>query len=82
MAETDWLAELTAGWTVTWREYLAQPAAKELAVAMRRHENTGRPLGDAGFVKKLEKLLHRRLTKQKPGPKPKRRPAPAKRKAN
>ena len=82
IAETDWLAELTAGWTVTWREYLVQAVGDELAVAMRRHENTGRPLGDAGFVKKLEKLLHRRLTKHKPGRKPKRRPAPAKRKAN
>ncbi len=35
-----------------------------------RHENTGRPLGDAAFVKESESLLGRPLTPRKPGPKP------------
>ena len=36
-----------------------------------RHENTGRPLGDAAFVKRLEALLGRVLARGKPGRKPK-----------
>jgi len=34
---------------------------------MRLHENTGRPMGDKGFVRKLEALLDRVLTPGKPG---------------
>ena len=67
LAETDWLAEQIAGWTFTWREYLLEPEEAELAAAMRRHEHTGRPLGDAGFVKTVGKLLRRNLLPGKPG---------------
>ncbi len=38
-----------------------------------RHENTGRPLGDAAFVKKLESPLGPQLTPRKPGPKPRKK---------
>ena len=34
---------------------------------MRRAENTGRPLGDEGFVKKVGGLLGRNLLPGKPG---------------
>jgi hypothetical protein len=34
---------------------------------MRRHENTGRPLGAKAFVQRLEKLLDRRLLPRKAG---------------
>src|SRR5262245_20466040 len=37
---------------------------------LRRHERTGRPLGDAHFVGRLERALGRVLRRQKPGPKP------------
>jgi hypothetical protein len=34
---------------------------------LRKHEQTGRPLGSERFVKKLERTLDRILHKQKPG---------------
>jgi Transposase and inactivated derivatives len=36
----------------------------------RRHERTGRPLGDEFFIRKLEQMTQRTLTPAKPGPKP------------
>jgi putative transposase len=36
-----------------------------------RRERTGRPLGSATFVARLEKRLERPLARRKPGPKPK-----------
>lgn len=39
--------------------------------AIRSGERTGRPLGSAAFVARLEKRLGRPLARQKPGPKPK-----------
>ena len=41
---------------------------------LRRHLRTGRPLGDAAFIARLETRLDRRLHPLKPGPnlKPKR----------
>jgi len=67
IAETDWLTERIAGWICTWREHLLEPEQAELAVAIRQHENTGRPLGDETFVKKLEALLGRKLLPGRPG---------------
>ena len=63
-----------------WRGYLWQPQRGPCGRAILvirdglRHENTGRPLGDAAFVKKLESLLGRPLTPHKPGPKPREKP--------
>lgn len=37
--------------------------------ALRRAESSGRPLGDAGFLERLEALTGRRLKREKPGPK-------------
>ncbi len=37
---------------------------------LRQHERTGRPLGDDGFLARLEKNLGRPLKKKKPGPRP------------
>jgi len=39
--------------------------------ALRLHEHTGRPLGDARFLAKLERLAVRVLRPRKPGPKKK-----------
>ena len=39
--------------------------------ALRLHERTGRPLGDARFLAKLERLAGRVLRPRKPGPKKK-----------
>ena len=66
----DWLAERTAGWVYTWGQYLArQEQDDESATAklLRRHENTGRPLGDERFVKRIGRLLGRKLLPGKPG---------------
>ena len=74
VAESDWLDERIAGWVCTWREHLLEPDEAELAVAMRRRENTGRPLGDETFVKRLGVLLGRALLPKKRGPKGPRKP--------
>jgi len=73
VAEGDWLNERIAGWVCTWREYLLDRDDADLAAKMRRGENTGRPLGDEGFVKTVGKLLGRDLLPKMPGRKAKRR---------
>ena len=55
-----------------WAAFLADGLDDSQAAALRRHERTGRPLGDAGFVASVERRLGRSLAKRKPGPKPKR----------
>jgi len=67
IAETDWLNERIAGWVCTWAQHLRKADEKDFAAEMRHHENTGRPLGDKGFVKKLESMLGRVLLPGKPG---------------
>jgi len=39
----------------------------DFVALMERHENTGWPLGDKPFVRKLEKLLGRALAPGRPG---------------
>jgi len=69
VAEGARLLERTAGWIWTWQEHLREEDEDGLAIAMRRHENTGRPLGDSGFVKRVGVLLGRNVLPEKPGPK-------------
>ncbi len=57
-----------------WRGFLSDGIAAQEAEAMRRHVRTSRPLGSARLVAEPEKLLGDRLTRQKPGRKPKARP--------
>ena len=52
-----------------WREFLLQAAPQHQMEELRIHERTGRPLGGAGFVAKLEIGLGRILHRRKPGPK-------------
>jgi len=73
VAEADWLTELTAGRVCSWAEFLAGPHDPGLAAAMRRCENTGRPLGETTFLGKLEALLGRTLLPRRPGRPPKAR---------
>jgi len=56
-----------------WRAYLAEGLEPEQADVLRRHERTGRPLGSAAFLKRLETKLGRVLRKKRPGRKPKTR---------
>jgi putative transposase len=51
-----------------WREYLAAEVDEKEAVLFRKHERTGRPLGDIAFIEKLEDKLGISLKKKKPGP--------------
>ena len=52
-----------------WSEYFGQAEDMAIAEKMRKHEQTGRPLGSESFVMKLEKILDRMLRPQKTGPK-------------
>jgi len=50
-----------------WREFFKECVDSVLAEKMRRHEQTGRPLGSEKFVLKLEKILDRMLLPKKAG---------------
>jgi putative transposase len=52
-----------------WADFLGEGLADEPLSAIRKSERTGRPLGSAPFVKRLEKRLGRVLARRKPGPK-------------
>jgi len=53
-----------------WEGYLALDVDEEKEAAlMRRRERTGRPLGNASFIERLEKQLDRVLRPQKRDPK-------------
>jgi hypothetical protein len=58
-----------------WRAFLSLPADEDEADIHRRHQRTGRPLGDDAFVERLEAGLGRNLRPHKPGPKPRKGPA-------
>ena len=54
-----------------WRRFLAGGLGEDSRQALRRHERTGRPLGPEHFIETIKRLTGRRLTKRKPGRKPK-----------
>jgi len=58
---------LLGGWVCSWGEYLAEADDPALGRWLRLHENTGRPLGQEGFVRRLERRLGRKLLPGKPG---------------
>jgi putative transposase len=51
-----------------WRSFLMLTPSDEIDV-IHRHERTGRPLGHASFIEKIEIAMARTLRPQKPGPK-------------
>ena len=51
----------------SWRDFLLGEVSEEEIQRIRRHERTGRPLGDEGFVGRLEEALGRILQRPKPG---------------
>jgi putative transposase len=57
-----------------WGEFLDAGLDDGMLETIRSGERTGRPLGDAGFVARLEAVTGRDLARRKPGPK---RAAPA-----
>ena len=52
-----------------WKEFLKSGLQAKEYQKLRRHERTGRPLGNDLFIDKLEVLLGRQLRKKKTGPK-------------
>ena len=50
-----------------WASFLAEAPRVDEWDALRRHERTGRPLGDSSFVATLEQELGRRLRPGRPG---------------
>ena len=54
-----------------WRNFLGQRLLPMETDDIRKHAQTGRPLGDVRFVTRLECLLGRELRPRKPGRKPK-----------
>lgn len=53
-----------------WREMLNVETPADEVAALRRHERSGRPLGDPAFVDRVEHQLGRCLRRGRPGPKP------------
>jgi putative transposase len=54
-----------------WRSFIEEDITGEEMEGFRLHEQTGRPLGDKGFVERIEKLACRVLGRGKPGPRKK-----------
>lgn len=53
-----------------WEQYLESSGNEDMLQMLRKHSNTGRPLGSDGFVRRLERAVGRRLRPCKPGPSP------------
>lgn len=58
-----------------WKDELAKALAAADLKSIAASESTGRPYGSPAFVAAVEKRLGRTLARQRPGPKPKRKPA-------
>ena len=55
-----------------WREFLMAAVEAKDIERLRGHERTGRPLGSAAFLDRIETMLERIVRPAKPGRKPKR----------
>ena len=64
------MPELVTTFVPDRRAYLDQETPEYTIARLRRHERTGRPLGERGFVGRLEQLLGRNLHRHRAGPKP------------
>ena len=66
-AEPPGFAKTTPRQACIWGEYPAEVDAPELGGRLRRHENTGRRLGERPFLGRLSELLARNLIPGKGG---------------
>ncbi|MBI5463436.1 MAG: transposase [Ignavibacteriales bacterium] len=57
------------GLVENWVTFLAEDCSDADSEAIRRHERTGRPLGNDDFLSRLELALERSVRPGKPGPK-------------
>ncbi len=53
----------------SWKSYLNNDVKDDEIELFRKHERTGRPIGNSSFIDTLEQLLDRNLKPQKTGPK-------------
>ena len=44
-----------------WKSFLIKTIDTETIETFRKHERTGRPIGDKGFIEKMEKVTDRHL---------------------
>ena len=56
-----------------WSGYLALDEDEAELAALRLHQRTGRPLGNADFIAGVEEVMGRFLRRRKPGPKAKKK---------
>jgi putative transposase len=54
-----------------WQAFLDSATSEEELREVRRHGRTGRPLGDAAFLERVEAVVGRTVRPQKRGPKSK-----------
>ena len=54
-----------------WGSYLSKSEDNDIAAHIKEHLRTGRPLGDAQFVKTIERITGRFIARRKPGRKKK-----------
>jgi putative transposase len=52
-----------------WKSFLMKAIDTETIETLRKHERTGRPIGDDDFIGRMEKITGRRIKPRKPGPK-------------
>lgn len=52
-----------------WKAFLLEGISEEEILRLRKHDRTGRPLGDAGFLLEVERMTGRILHPRRPGPK-------------
>jgi len=57
-----------------WASFLAEGPSESEVRLFDEHASTGRPLGDEGFIERLEKMTGRTIAPQRRGPKPKKVP--------
>jgi putative transposase len=57
-----------------WEVFLSGPISEKDIIVLKRHERTGRPLGDPLFISRVERTIGRVVRKQKPGPRIRRFP--------
>ena len=53
----------------SWPEFLSDDVNDHEIELFRKHERTGRPMGNDSFIETLEQTLERKLKPEKPGPK-------------
>ena len=68
LLDSEWIARSEIR---DWREWLSEDNQRGVNQRLRDKTFTGRPCGDDMFVQEAERLLHRHLAPQRPGPKPK-----------